>query len=129
MFNIDDLSCCGIKEISGISSRQDFTESFIQFIGEQGFYPATKGDKGFCRFLLFSQASKTPNPVRGYGERFQKWIRDHKFGKVTSTGGDVKNPNSGNYLKIYVWTVDWEAIRKWFLTDSRRLERLSHEVW
>lgn len=128
MLSIDDMRCCGIKEISGLSSRQDFTNSFIDFIRVQGFYPKEKSDKGFCKFLLFSQASRTPNPVTGYGERFQKWIRDHKFGKVTSTGGDVRNPNSGNYLKIYVWTVNWEAIRKWFLSDSRRLERLN-SIW
>lgn len=129
MLNIEDMSCCGIKEISGISSRQDFTESFISFIGDHGFSPRDKKDKGFCRFLLFSQASRSPNPVRGYGENFKKWILAHKFGKVSSTGGDVKNPNSGNYLKIYIWTVDWEAIRKWFLADSRRLEQLGDYLW
>lgn len=116
-----DMQCCGVKEINGISRVGNYETRFIQLCNEMNFNPHDSDDNGFCRFFVFTQATRGVGGPRGYGETFKKWILTNKMGKVNSIGGDVKNPNSGKYLKVFIWTADWEAIRIWAKADANRL--------
>ena len=68
-----------------------------------------EGDK-FWRYAVFTQAGKNAT----YGKKFAALIRREKLGEVVqATTKTVKNPNSGNILKAWVWTVNYPALKKW----------------
>lgn len=49
-----------------------------------------------------------------YAEDFKDYIEKEKLGDVISTVSK-RNPNSGNTIRAYVWTIDKEALIKWIL--------------
>ena len=120
MANVDSMTCCGVDELSGIS-RQAPEGTILDLLrdGGEGFetdHDILKGDK---RFTIFTQATKRRGGPRGYGERLSKYIVDSGMGSVVGIGGDVKNPNSGNYLKVFVWTMDWAGVLAWLKKDLK----------
>lgn len=77
----------------------------IMYVGYQGEWGQEAPYPRF-RYLFFTQAVRpgTGMSVR-YGERFANYIKEHDLGFVTQTGENV-NPNSGNNLTVWIWTVD-----------------------
>lgn len=64
------------------------------------------------RYAIFSQAGIGRGQGARYGTNLAAYITRNKLGKVISTGTSI-NPNSGNLLKVFVWTVDHKALEKW----------------
>jgi len=106
------IDCCGIREISGLSYHRGPRTAMKAFCS---VYPESKSpnnpyssnDSAF-RYAVFSQINQAK-----YGERFAAYIRDNKLGDVIETTGKHVNPNSGNVLKVFVWTVDHTAVKQW----------------
>lgn len=72
------------------------------------------------RFAIFSEAHRpglTDETGPKYGRDFAALIRECKLGDVIETGRHI-NPNSSNHLRVWVWTVDHEALTKWFKKDA-----------
>jgi hypothetical protein len=67
------------------------------------------------RYLTFSEAqSKNAKPnENGYGSTFAALLTKLNVGQVISTGWNL-NPNSSNNLKVWVWTIDHDVLRKWW---------------
>jgi hypothetical protein len=65
-------------------------------------------------FLVFSDVSP-----RRTAQKFAAHIRKHKLGTCATTP-EARNPNSGNQLKVYLWRVDREALRKHLAPRPRR---------
>jgi hypothetical protein len=62
------------------------------------------------RYAVFTQAGKGES----YGRKFAALIRKQKLGTVVqATTKTVTNPNSGNVLKAWLWTVNHKNLRKW----------------
>jgi hypothetical protein len=106
------IDCCGIREISGLSysrgpklAMKSFCQIYPKTSNKNSLYP-TDGSK--FRYAVFSQINNMK-----YGEKFAAYIRDNKLGDVVETTGKHMNPNSGNVLKVFVWTVDHEAVKLW----------------
>lgn len=108
MIGIEDLQCCGVKELVGVRDKpEDIIEEIAAFHVE---------DQGF-RYLIYTDTKTFPG-----GKRLTNFIRSKKLGSVTSPRMGV-NPNSGNKLKAYLWRLDLNAIRKYYnenLASSRR---------
>ena len=120
--------CCGIRELNNLSRDADSQASIISF-GLQCYEKHLEGtlkneygddvrlDRDKFRYGLFSQAnspSATPNPAT-YGERFAAYIASNMLGEVTETGTH-KNPNTGNLLKVWVWTIDHDEVKRHLAT-------------
>jgi hypothetical protein len=104
----DYIDCCGIREISGLSQHRGPAAALKSFC--RGVYKTEYGtDASRFRYSIFSQIQ-----ARQYGDKFAAYILEHKLGDVIETTGRHVNPNSGNVLKVFVWTVDHDAVKLWW---------------
>lgn len=114
MYINTDLSCCGTREIDGLSSYDNPEEAMkALFDGTKG-YDTFYDDQSF-RFVYFTEAipsGKRINSVN-YGKQFAAYIEKENLGKVTAIPHEV-NPNTGNKVGVFVWVVDWNGVHKWF---------------
>ena len=113
IIEVTNLACCGIKEIDGLSRTKYPAEAM---------YSLLYNCEGF-RYIIFSQAGAKAK----YGERFANFIYRHKLGSIVSTRGVYKNPNSGNILKAWIWTVDTKACNEWFEEEDAKQEALRNK--
>lgn len=110
------FDCCGLGELAGVmsvdlaseASRRAYLQKLMNSLQSFG-----------GKFLVFSVVAEKDND--GEFELFGhhapyllSLIARHKLGTVVEAGEGV-NPNSGNLLKVYVWTLDKEAIAEWIL--------------
>jgi hypothetical protein len=98
------LSCCGVREITDLrhtTSPEDALHRFrvITFNAGETF-----------RYALFTEAGLNEEGY-AYGEEFAAFIRENKLGNVVETEGRYINPNSGNILKCWLWTVNHPKVR------------------
>lgn len=98
-------ACCGIREIADLSRAASARVAFNQY------YTLVVDHGAFHRYVMFTQANRLDAARRvTYGERFTAYIRKHNLGAVIETEENI-NPNSGNLLKVWIWTVDHDAVR------------------
>lgn len=102
------IGCCGIREIDGLEYARDCKYALHEFLHR------TKRNRLF-RFAIFSESNFTWNYHHGmtdYGQKLAAYIKQHKLGKVTKSN-TAQNPNSGNNVTVWIWSVDWDALKKW----------------
>ncbi len=99
--NLVNMECCGIREIANLEDCHTPKEALKEFIQE------AKYEDGRFRYAVFSDIVR-----RTYGLKFAAFIRANKLGDVISTGYHV-NPNSHNRLKVWVWTINHVALKRW----------------
>ena len=108
--HLQHLNCCGIRELAQLRSHRDpktALKEFLRQIQPEHFAwgPLRQRDK--FRYVVFSATKRAK-----YGREFAKLIEDEKLGELISTGFN-QNPNSGHIVKVWVWTVDHEALKAW----------------
>lgn len=99
------MACCGLRELHGLSwehSADDAMHAFRRAVG-----PGGGSGTGF-RYVVFTQAGTE----HVYGDDFAALIRDHKMGDVVETTGTHRNPNTNHTLKVWVWTVNHAAVKR-----------------
>lgn len=111
MYLNDSWLCCGLREAGGLSHSRTPTEALKEFWEEtrtiKHEWSSGPVRRNKFRYVIFSGTSRGK-----YAEKLKAHIEANKLGEVISTGYH-KNPNSGNQLQVYVWTVDWEAFKKY----------------
>lgn len=130
--NFQSVACCGVREISSLSTYPDPKEAMRMF--GQGLFSKRVGEvktSPMFRYAVFTQAQSQSTPIcegkslidkgTGYGYRFANYIREHNLGDLIETPFNV-NPNSNNNLKLWVWTINLETIKKHW-------EKLDKEYW
>jgi len=95
----DDIQCCGIKELRGISNR--LPQDILNDIAEEWFVDVPRA------YMIFSCESKY-----AAGRQLEKFIKHNNLGTVVRTKSKV-NPNSGNLLSVWLWAVNNTAFKKW----------------
>jgi hypothetical protein len=118
MYINDSLNCCGINELAEIQDCDDAKHVLeevaeghkIKFGERSG---AWDQDLLACHFI-FSQAYKH-SP---YGEELAKLIKKLKLGRLTSSGWKI-NPNSGNPVKVWIWTPSYRRLREWYEKEHK----------
>ena len=100
------LDCCGIKELSrlkGLTKNLGSSENVAKAVAK-----IVVGQVLKSAFLVFSE-------VRGggtYGTDLKAFILAKGLGTVTQSK-TVENPNSGNYITVYLWWMDRNALKTW----------------
>ena len=109
--------CCGVRELYNLQrtpeeTLQDIfyqrdanelmeaTLRYLNYIGWLG-----RGEK-FHPHVIFHDFD-----TRGYGLAFAEYIQNNLLGKILVTEAR-KNLNSGNMIRVFVWSPDYEACRK-----------------
>jgi hypothetical protein len=131
------LKCCGIMELGEI--RDDMSDingtytngehAMKTLIGNTFYHPEysilPKGvwpAMAKFRVAIFSQADWT----RPYGENFAAYIREQKLGDVICNNFGV-NPNSGNEIKVWMWTLDRPAVIAWAAKNCKAPAKMSFD--
>lgn len=115
--------CCGVKELHGLSFYSQDPATFLKFHfrRDRASWEATSEDNYHIdrlfspnfRYAYFTQAGR----AQTYGEEFATYIKDQQLGEVVETTLNV-NPNSGNELKMWVWTVDHDRLGEWAVRNN-----------
>lgn len=102
--------CCGVKELTNLVARNDALLNMQDFVYRA--YSKEHQLNGRFRYALFSEANSQGFNSKTYGHLFAELITREKLGTLIETERNV-NPNSGNDVKVWVWTVDHNAVREW----------------
>lgn len=97
------MDCCGVSEFSGITCCSP--ESAVRAFYDQRFYGGQKYGHAYAVFTDHTNG-------KTYGKALAKYIKENGLGTVTAMRSKM-NPNSGNVIKLYVWTVNRQAMTKW----------------
>lgn len=120
MLYLNDMNCCGMREIGELSSRhtaeeamEDFGRMTVEGVDggrdRYGYYGDRRHEGHNFRYVVFSQAGARSK----YGDRFAAFIQTNRLGDVIETAGRYRNPNTNRVLKAWIWTVNHEAVATW----------------
>lgn len=109
--NLLNLNCCGIKEINGITYTRDVTRILDELRAQMMLTTRS------CAFFIFSDNYRS-SP---YGDALASYIQAEGLGTVRTSNQKI-NPNSNNYVKVYVWEINQEAWRN-FMSGVKTLKK------
>lgn len=111
---IQDGLNCALSEISGInlSNPKSVLIDFLEELESRG-----EEDDGPSSVVMFTTAGRGQLYV-AYGERFATFLRAQNLGTVTSTPEAFKNKNTGRFVRVYFWAVNWKALKAWAVKNA-----------
>lgn len=96
--------CCGLYELYQLGeSSKDTLNDFIELF-DQNF-----SGRGPLAFALFSD-----NEGSGRGKRLAEYITKYKLGTMEISAAK-ENKKSRRLLRVFIWSIDWEALRSWWV--------------
>lgn len=98
--SIKDMNCCGTKEICRVSYMEP--ESLLRKYAHSLLTRVAH--------VFFTDINANSRSARS-GFRFAAYIRRNRLGRVTKCVQSAINPNSGNRLTAWIWTVDHANLR------------------
>lgn len=116
--NLRTMSCCGMRDLSGLSAHRTAKDAMIEFVRTScpnaSYYNWDTRKCEKLRRLNFSHVifSEANDELYRYGESFATYIRRNKLGTVIASERRV-NPNSGNRVKFWVWTLHKQNLVNW----------------
>jgi len=105
-------NCCGLKEIHNLSGYIN-PKKALKAVCKEFLKKGNNGKRG--AFLVFTQALSYE--ASDYGDRLKEYIIKNNLGGVIETPLR-RNPNSGNTLKTYVWTVKPRKLHSWYKNNK-----------
>lgn len=108
----DHMECCAVGEYHGLNF-EDFTpEAALKVVCQGGGYDMPGGWLDGCSFshVMFTEVRdrKSFNI-----EKMRDIIAKHGLGTFTTSRGR-NNPNSGNTVKVAMWSVDPQALWRYY---------------
>lgn len=104
MYLTEEISCCGIKEISDVQAIHNYKDELIELIkdednggDEEWFEEGRYKGPAYAFFSTIQSSDK--------GDLLMKFIKDHKLGEVKKMRPRV-NPNTSNTLTMYCWGIN-----------------------
>lgn len=108
--NLRGMSCCGVKEITEVDAPP---KAIINGIVDDIF-----GENGMdCAFLIFTDALR-----EGNGRKFKNYILKNELGTVIESGRK-ENPNSGNNIRVWIWTPDMKKLKEIYKENDKKREK------
>lgn len=111
---LGDLQCCGVREMNRLAyavHRSRLKQS-VRDVWNRG-----RGNGPNFSHVIFTAVQPSYEGAQDYGEIYRKFIEQHKLGTVAASDAAV-NPNSGNEIRVYVWTLDRERIKKYLRIEK-----------
>lgn len=146
-----NIGCCGIVEAQGLSDSGGTSTQLLHDFCARAFHndkqPGSVGEEAQIRqsgafaFVLFSEADEEPrcedpdcscqenDTDSDYATQFRNLISSLNLGPVVDIAGK-ENPNTGNFIRPFIWTVNWPATRAWWMeagVEWRAKERKSYK--
>lgn len=107
---LEETSCCGVDELDGLSKKPE------RILRDLCFDKYDEEEGGWKHaFLLFTDVTANKN-----GARLARYIKNKGLG-ITTTLHAKRNPNSGNRVKAWLWSVNEPELKKWFKSQDLKL--------
>lgn len=111
------MACCGTQEITGLSLYTDPEKALKALLFP---YPPANGNLTQrtaniprCAHLIFTGTmGRSQEGKRTYGYKFATYLIEKGLGTVVESAIAV-NPNSRHRLRVWVWTLDRNALTAW----------------
>lgn len=130
-----NFHCCGLAELANISdSSGDPKQMLLQSLSDAvrrdyDHYPFAGGGKitnlDFeCSHIVFSQAYNRGSKLKagqGYADKLAAYIKANDLGHVVRSR-IATNPNSGNRVTVYLWTVNKRNLTAWYKRNPKDLD-------
>ena len=94
------MSCCGTRELVGVSHIQP--EELLRRLTIKHRFA----------HVFFTDTKNNMKNTKNSGWVLAKYIKDNKLGTLVESPGRV-NPNSGNTLIAWIWTVSRRNLNAW----------------
>lgn len=113
-----EMNCCGMREMADLEFTDNAKSAMEEFIMEaipvRDHYNWKNNKYEKLAELRFSHVvfSEAKDGSGNYGENFAAFIRRHRLGTVVASQRR-RNPNSGNLLKFWVWTLNKRGLVRW----------------
>ena len=119
MAYLNDLDCCGVRELSGIRDHRTPEKTLRDaFEGYEGELDDGKKclNLNFCHIIFTDVVGYRPT----YGDFLAQYIEANGLGVVTFSVVR-KNPNTGNQLRVWVWSLPRTegVITKWYYEKKK----------
>lgn len=95
---LESTSCCGLDIFDGLSNPLQVLNKICR---------ERYSDGGTQAFVCF-----TDTVSNGNGKNLCDYINKNKLGVVISTR-QKKNPNSGNVIKVWIWSPNERNLKAW----------------
>lgn len=104
---VESYISCGVHQLYDMYGNGEAT---VQAMCERYCNPSTKHK---AAFVVFSHNidGEVPSPLYDVGEIHANYIEKNGIGKVTRGPIEI-NPNSGNRIRVYIVTIDVDALAK-----------------
>lgn len=117
---LSSTTCCGVRDFDGLtgSKAKDIIDliSRDRFMYEENYRMGrfvvdknTIVDNNAYRFVMFTDVSQNFK----LSDNLIKFIKVNKLGKATKVA-QAMNPNSGNKLRVVIWTISDKGLKEWF---------------
>lgn len=138
---IKDTTSCAMQEITGLAAftnqPREAMKAFCRLVfddnGEAsvrfgGIERCTKGS--LYSFYLFSTAVAMTKGYEAsypaYAQQFTQFIRENKLGEVLESPiRPNKTFHSHHGNQIFIWTIETEAVKKWWKENKDEKDRVS----
>lgn len=110
---IKRTDCCGLRELSPIGGYDPIDVLYTLAHSIRGRVTSTDG----CYYVFTDNTGFDD----GYGNALKHVIESENLGTIYATDWN-SNPNSGNRLKAFLWTLDRPALLAWL---ERKLQEES----
>lgn len=101
-------TCCGMVELFHLDDGPEAALAVLWAWMNGMGYDEDGGMGNIKPLCIF-----TDNCTRGYGRRLAQYIRQHRLGRVSCSGKQTYNPNSGNYVQGWIWRIDFSRFELW----------------
>lgn len=101
---INELECCAVQEIDGIKGLIPY--AILGQIGNDRYENDNKRP-----FYIFTESRDMKE-----GANLATYIKKHHLGNILITEKKI-NPNTTNFVKVYLWTIHKKNFREWYLKN------------
>jgi hypothetical protein len=105
---LESTFCCAVGELDHLG----FSKSPQEALKDIGGHYWHSDERAFIFFTEVRRKGRSKKVTGRYGEKLKAYIKKHKLGTVIATD-TKKNVNSGNHVRMYVWTVNKTNFKKW----------------
>lgn len=110
MINLVETSCCAMQEINNLSHAKTPEDALAGIRNDlHRDRPAFVIFTGVVKRRVADHAS---NRKDNYGKAFADYLTKNKFGTVYRGVRPVRNHNTDNHVKVWIWVPNYSTLKK-----------------
>lgn len=113
MCEIASTECCGVQELAFISEDGGPESVLTTLAREHSRLNGVVMFSGVSRYRDPDAVKEEGEPAPGYARKLAAYIRTNQLGEVVGCKATL-NTNSGNHIKVYLWSVDMAKLQDWW---------------